>query len=352
MASNLLSLAGWYFLPGLVTGHVQTALYAIFIRAGDPKPTPGSQRFIQHRRQIQIAVIVVYLLYTIYEADYQITRDGNFYNLLSVPHSVGERALQSRFRRLTVQYHPDKASIADKPAMEELYIRLKLARDTLADPAKRFAYDRFGPAILTWQNSKHIKNFVYQGMQQLTMYYVGSASVLVLLGILGYLRQGMFWRYLVMAALFVIELHIATRPEFLTLLTKVINPVLVVTRIRQAYLPYQLVLLLRKLTVTFFIAMSQLGPLLQDPRRAATQDEPGVTTRKLDRVTALAQAAEQEVDRLMALELTPFMGAASMKDLRSTTKEWLVQNTVRNDPEVHSALQRVFDRRRRTEQEQ
>ena len=295
-------------------------------------------------------MIVIYLLYTIYEADYQIMREGNFYNLIGVPHNVEERALQSRFRRLTVQYHPDKASFADKPAMEELYIRLKLARDTLVDPAKRFAYDRLGPEVLTWQNSKVIKDFIYHGIQQLTMYYVGSASVLVLLGVLGYLRQGMFWRYLVMTALFVIELQIATRPTFPALLTKVINPILLFTRIRQPYLPYQLVLLLRKLTVTFFIAMSQLGPLLQDPRRAAAQDGPGVTTQQLDRMTALTQGVDQELNRLMALELMPFMDAAASKELRFTTKEWLVQNTVRNDPEVHSAIQRVLDKRRRTEQ--
>ncbi|KAK4626464.1 hypothetical protein CLAFUW4_04315 [Fulvia fulva] len=356
MASNLLSLAGWYFLPSLVTGYIQTTFYTILIRAGDPKPAPGSPRFIQHRRLIQISVIVLYLLYTIYEADHQITSSGNFYTLLSVPHAVEDRALQSRFRRLTVQYHPDKASYADKPAMEDLYIKLKVARDTLADPAKRFAYDRFGPEILTWQNSKSIKDFIYHGTQQLTMYYLGSASVLILLGVLGYLRQGMFWRYVVMTALFVIEVQIATRPTFPAVLTGALNPILSITRLRQPYLPYQLILLLRKLTVTFFIAMSQLGPLLQDPRKTAAgagaQEGAGagVTTQQVERVMALTQGVDQEVNRLMALELMPFMDTAASKELRSTTKEWLVQNTVRNDPEVHSAIQRVLDRRRRTEQ--
>lgn len=49
---------------------------------------------------IQIAVIVLYLLYTIYEADYQLVREGDFYTLLGVPHDVGDKALQSKFRRL------------------------------------------------------------------------------------------------------------------------------------------------------------------------------------------------------------------------------------------------------------
>jgi len=121
-ANGLFSLAGWYFLPGvrnifslqfwtarihanvnqLVTGYVQTALYAILIRAGDPKPAPGSPRFVRDRRRIHIFVIVIYLLYTVYEADYQLRLAGDFYQDLGVAHDVAEKAVQSRFRRLYV----------------------------------------------------------------------------------------------------------------------------------------------------------------------------------------------------------------------------------------------------------
>jgi hypothetical protein len=86
----------------LVTGYVQTALYAVLIRAGDPKPAPGSPRFVRDRRRIHIFVIVVYLLYTVYEADYQLRVAGDFYQDLGVAHDVAEKAVQSRFRRLYV----------------------------------------------------------------------------------------------------------------------------------------------------------------------------------------------------------------------------------------------------------
>ena len=121
MASYLLSSAGWYFLPNVspfnipdivaylttlvlqfVTGYVQSALYSIFIRAGDPKPAPGSPRFVRDRRRIQICVIVAYLLYTIYEADHILLKDGDFYRNLGVPHDVDEKSIQSKFRRLYV----------------------------------------------------------------------------------------------------------------------------------------------------------------------------------------------------------------------------------------------------------
>lgn len=84
----------------LVTGYLQSTLYAIIIRAGDPKPQPGSPRYMQDRKRIHIFVIVVYLLYTIYDADYQLRRAGNFYEILGVPYDVDEKGLQSRFRRL------------------------------------------------------------------------------------------------------------------------------------------------------------------------------------------------------------------------------------------------------------
>lgn len=85
-----------------MTGYVQTALYAILIRAGDPKPALGSPRFNRDRRRIHIFVIVVYLLYTVYEADYQLRLAGDFYQDLGVAHDVAEKAVQSRFRRLYV----------------------------------------------------------------------------------------------------------------------------------------------------------------------------------------------------------------------------------------------------------
>ena len=108
------------------------------------------------------------------------------------------------------------------------------------NPAKRFAYDRFGPDVLQWRHCKTIRDFVFTGVQSTAVYYAASGSVLV-----------------------------------------------------------------------------------------------------------LARTTDQEVTRLMGLELSPFAGKqSSMRELRSSLKEWLVQNTVRNDPEVKAAINRVLNRRR------
>ncbi|CRK23063.1 hypothetical protein BN1723_012882 [Verticillium longisporum] len=75
--SNFLSLLGWSFLPNFVTGWTQTIYYSITIRAGDPRPQPGSARYITHRRRIHFLVVSLYLVYTLYEADHDLRRDGS-----------------------------------------------------------------------------------------------------------------------------------------------------------------------------------------------------------------------------------------------------------------------------------
>jgi hypothetical protein len=248
-----------------------------------------------------------------------------------------------------VQYHPDKVtsgSAEEKVHVEAVYVHLKLARDTLIEPAKRFAYDRFGLDVLGWRQCKSVRDFVMTGVPRTAVYYFASGGVLVLLGLLGYLQQGKFWRYLVMASLFVVEVQTMMRPDFPSVLSSLINPMLVRTGLRPPYLPFQMLSLLRKLSITFFIALSQLGPVFQGPQNAAG-DGDVVSLQQLDRAEVLARTTDHEIARLRNMELMPFLSdQASVTRLRTSLKEWLVSNTIRNDPEVKAAIQRVLDRRR------
>jgi len=195
---------------------------------------------------------------------------------------------------------------------------------------------------------KTIRDYVFAGVRNIGTYYIGTGTGLVLLSVLGYLQAGKFWRYLVMAALFTIELYIMTRPAFPTTLSKVINPFLIATNIRPPYLPFQMLELLRKIAVTFFIAMAQLGPLMKSPQaQAAPSDSSVVTAQQIDRLEALSKATDSEMTRLLSLELAPFASEdPSMKPLRNSVKEWLIHNTIQNSPEVKSAMHSVFSRRR------
>jgi preprotein translocase subunit Sec63 len=63
-------------------------------------PQPGTPRYQRHNRIIFSLVVVSYLLYTVYEVDWNVQREGDFYRDLGVPFDVAERPLQSHFRKL------------------------------------------------------------------------------------------------------------------------------------------------------------------------------------------------------------------------------------------------------------
>ncbi len=47
------------------------------------------------------------------------------------------------------------------------------------------------------------------------------------------------------------------------------------------------------------------------------------------------------------MEMTPFAGdEAGTKELRGRMKDWLVNNTIKNDPEVRDAMGRALAKRR------
>jgi hypothetical protein len=68
---------------------------------------------------------------------------------------------------------------------------------------------------------------------------------------------------------------------------------------------------------------------------------------QLDRLEATAKAADVEAIRLMGMEMSPFVGDnEALRDVKSKVKGWLVENTIRSDPEVRDALGNLLKRRR------
>jgi hypothetical protein len=217
-SSYLISLAGWYFLPNLVTNWLQTIYYRFALRAGDPAPQPGTPRFTKHRRVTYCLVIVSYLLYCIYEADWQVRKAGTFYEDLGVGIEAGERVLQRRLRLMYVysspnnllcyviiegmkitnksqstgQLHPDKYPEHQKHIAHEAFIVVKSKADTLIDPARRFAYDRFGPDSTQWKHCKTIQDYVWQGVQNGGVPYLAALIMMVVAHILGMMPHGRY----------------------------------------------------------------------------------------------------------------------------------------------------------------
>ncbi|KAF2006641.1 hypothetical protein P154DRAFT_615355 [Amniculicola lignicola CBS 123094] len=341
----------WQFLIPFAASWLQTILYAVFIRAGDPKPLPNTPRFLKHRRQLLMLIYITYFLFTIYEVDYELQRFSNAYNELGVPVDVSESGLQSRFRKLTVRFHPDKVSVGDRDRANDYYVHLKHMRDVVLDPAKRFAYDRFGPDILT-QCRSCITVAEYTSHALLVILYTYGGLLVFLVGsnALGYLRDGAYWRYLAILAMATYEVRTGLRPDYPPFLATYFNPLFTSLRLRPAYVPFQATTILRKATLSLAQFLGLLVPLYTtDPSKPpkATDDTDEARHKQIDLLERVVAEGNTDAGRLLELESMPYRENEKAKsELREALKKYMVQNVVHQEKDVRNAIGQSIARRR------
>ncbi|MCX6070421.1 MAG: J domain-containing protein [Chloroflexi bacterium] len=73
----------------------------------------------------------------------------NYYKILGVERNAAEKDIKRAYRKLAVQYHPDK-NPGDARA-EERFKEINEAYEVLGDPSKRAKYDQLGSSYQEWE---------------------------------------------------------------------------------------------------------------------------------------------------------------------------------------------------------
>lgn len=226
-------------------------------------------------------------------------------------------------------------------------MQYKLAHDTILDPIKRFAYDRFGPSIVQLQHPglRTIRDYVYVGLRSKIPEYVMSAVSLIVLNYFWLPKWGQFWRYFAVACMAFLELYFLTHawhPPNLVLLWASLARKTFPQLFPPHLLPFQILGLARRMSMSLNIFISQLAP--PSARDSATKD---LQTQQL--VAHLAHVAgrlDGESGSLLQLGLSPFKDNQERSEiLRSGMKESLLTGALRKNPEVREAVRRALSRR-------
>jgi len=97
----------------------------------------------------------------------------DYYKILGVSRSASAGEIKSAYRKLAMQYHPDR-NPGDKQA-EDRFKEMNEAYQVLSDPQKRARYDQLGESYSKWQQNGASDNFDWgrwtgqSGAQQVNM---------------------------------------------------------------------------------------------------------------------------------------------------------------------------------------
>lgn len=294
----------------------------------------------------------MYFAFSIYEIDFDVQRASNAYHELGVPINVDERGINTRFRKITVKYHPDKVGPnIDKDAANAYYVHLKHARDIILDPTKRFVYDRFGPDILAQcQTCTTVKDYLHRALFEAGATYVVLFVALIGANAVGYFKAGSYWRYLALLAVATFEFRTAMRPDQPALLSEYFNPWMAYLNLRPAYLPFQINTIMKKASMSLSQYLVLLIPLCStNPQQASAsvEDSDDERHKQLDRLSAFVAESNNDAMRLLDLESIPYRDNEKAKsELREALKKYMVQNVVHQEREVRNAMGQVMARRR------
>lgn len=73
------------------------------------------------------------------------SKEKNYYKILGIPRSANKKAIKSAYRKLALEWHPDKNE--DKEKAEKMFQDISEAYEVLSDDELRAKYDRGEPVF-------------------------------------------------------------------------------------------------------------------------------------------------------------------------------------------------------------
>lgn len=289
--SVLFGFLGWYYVPNFVTKHALGFLhqfYANFLHITPPQP--GTPAFRAHYRYIYAVVVLGYLLYNLIQGSS--TLPANFYEVLGVYSDVDESGLKVAFRQFAKRNHPDRVG----PDGEALFIQVRDVYDALKNPVVRFAYDRFGPDVLSWSNLSTPREYLRHGLIRSSGYHVVAGIALLIWSSIGRQSPVTFWRYILYLTLFVSELALLVYPS-----PSSSSSIFVSGSILHVLFPervaFQHILFLHQLFMFLTTALTNVAPVLFPSDQLNEQEV------LLQKLNILAGTADREASMLLHTEL-------------------------------------------------
>ena len=118
----------------------------------------------------------------------------------------------------------------------------------------------------------------------------------------------------------------------------------------QPLLPFQQIVLARKATVAFFIALGQLSPLLTSPTMVDDSSKPSTAAElaaqlrpHLDQLQILATVTEQQAVQTVISEFMPFQGdEPGLERVEKRLEDYFVESKVNADENVRGAMREAL----------
>ncbi|WWD17878.1 hypothetical protein CI109_102322 [Kwoniella shandongensis] len=329
--SSLFTPLLWSFLPSQLT-HTLLPYLSSYFPALLPAAPRNTSTYNRNYRLVFTGVVCVWLAYS-FVTDEERTKGEDWYSLLGVDVGVDDDGLKRAFRSLSRLHHPDRAGAGN----DDQFIMIRRAYETLSDPVKRYAYDRFGPQVLEWKAAS-VREYIHTGLARSVGFYLVSGGIMLLLSLLGRVQEGSYWRQTLFAVLLTFELLLILSPTSSLSLPSLLNPF-------RSFLPRNLtsqpqfkqINLLHRLFTSLSVGITQLAAAWTEPKRGNGTEE------EWKRVIGMLRGLEMDAITGFQSEVVPVLSSGNAKNvealIQSQMEEVVVQRSISSHPHIRPAWQ-------------